>query len=254
MKRTVLILLVLAVFASGALVVGGLAVWWWMQRAPAATGETPGGFVSGDRLSISANAGIRPWDADSPATLRVTLLRPPGVATEWSQRRPWWDDLTLHQLVGERESPVEFEIIAPRENPTADDEVQFATLSFPANRLLTGPVVLRARLARAEGGPLVSEDLRRSVQPGVRTPRERAVTEARVHLGAGRFDAALALLTTLGPPDTADVQILRADALAGVGRVEEAIDLLYTVLAAVPEDQEEPPVRVLHRLQELEER
>ena len=149
---------------------------------------------------------------------------------------------------------MEFELVAPREGPGAGDEVQFATLSVPAKGLPTGPVVLRVRLERAEGGPLQSEDLRAIVQPGVRSPRERALAQARAHLDAGRFDAALAVLATVGPPDTADVQMLRADALAGVGRVDEAIDLLYRVLAEIPVEQEEPPLRVRHRLRELEGR
>ena len=253
MKRTTLILLLLTALAVGMIVVGGVAMWWWRQR-PAPASAAPVGFVSSDRLSISAHVGAGPWDADSPLAFRVTLLRPPEAATTWSARRPWWNGLTLHRRVGERESPVEFELVAPRQGPAADDEVQYATLSVPAKGLPTGPVLLRVRLERAEGDPLVSEDLRASVQPGVRGPRDRALAEARAHLGAGRFEEALAVLASVGPPDTADVQMLRADALAGVGRVDEAIDLLYTVLAQVPADQEEPPLKARHRLRELEGR
>jgi hypothetical protein len=247
-KRLSLVVLVLA------LVGVGIAVWWWYRSRPASTTAPTRvtGFVEADYLSIASPLTPPPWDAASPLELEVTLLRPPAPESEWTEERPWWNQLGLYRVDGEVEAPVDFEIIEPLEGPAADDEVQFATLAIAAGRLPAGPVTLRPRLRYPDGSTLAGGELRGRVAPGVRTPRARTIAEARVHLGAGRYDAALRALDGVEFAEMADVQILRADALAGAGRVEEAIALLRTLLAEFSEESE-PPTAIWQRIRQLEQ-
>lgn len=250
MKRVGVIVLVLGLAGAGI----GAALWWWSRSQSTPVTAPLEGFVEADHLSIASPLAPSPWDAASPLELRVTLLRPPATASEWSTDRPWWNQLALYRVDGETESPVDFELIDPLVGPAATDEVQFVTLAIAAGRLPVGNVILQPRLRRADGSTLVGTELRGRFAPDVRTPRARTIAEARVHLGAGRFDAALAALDEVASPEMADVRILRADALAGTGRVEEAIALLHDLLAGLSEPSPEPPMTILRRLRELERR
>jgi Flp pilus assembly protein TadD len=86
-------------------------------------------------------------------------------------------------------------------------------------------------------------------------PELRLLGQVEVHVAAGRAAEALALIERVSMPvaEWPEMHALRGEALAQLGRTEEAIEAYRLALDRVPEDTQEPPVLYLRRLQELEE-